>query len=72
MDSLTSRKLAAVISSILGLIALAAIQAFQGGLSEQQFNLLAVGIVGLGGGNVLVQGAIDGIKINGTSKKKEK
>ena len=63
MEPLTSRKLAAVIAGVLGAVGLAAIQAFQGGLSDQQFTLTMTAITVLSGGGAVVQGIIDGMKV---------
>ncbi len=63
METLTSRKLVAVVAGIIGAVGLAAIQAFQGGLSDQQFILTMTAITVLSGGGAITQGIIDGMKV---------
>jgi hypothetical protein len=65
MRSLASRKLVAVLAAMTALVGLVAFQTLQGGLSDQQFNLVVLAITALGGGNALIQGVVDGLKVKG-------
>ena len=63
MQRLSSRKLAALASGIAGLLGLVAMQVFQGGLTDQQFVLVALLIASLGVGGAGIQGLIDLAKV---------